>query len=62
MFFITAELGSNDSDWTLLPEEIQHLKDGIQSKQQEMDQRSQRVIDRILEISQVKIPMNFYPY
>lgn len=44
--------GGNDSFCTL-PGEIQNLRDGIQLKQQEIDKRYQRIIDQILEISQV---------
>lgn len=36
-----------------LPDEIQRLKDSVQVKQEEMGQQSQRIIDQILEISEV---------
>lgn len=51
----TAQLrGSEESDsFCTLPGEIQNLRDGIQTKQQEIDKLSQRIIDQILEISQV---------
>ena len=48
------ESKENDSFCTL-PGEIQNLRDGIQSKQQEIDKLSQQIIDQILEISQVNI-------
>ena len=51
----TAPLrGSDENDsFCTLPGEIQNLRDGIQSKQEEIDKLSQRIIDQILEISQV---------
>ena len=57
-FFIclsTAQLrGSEENDsFCTLPGEIRNLRDGIQSKQQEIDKQSQRIVDQIFEISQV---------
>ena len=53
----TAQLsGSVETDsFGILPDEIQTLKDGIQSKQREIDEQSQRIINQILEISLVNL-------
>lgn len=53
VYFITARPEENNSFCTL-PEDIQKLKDGIQSKQQQINQHFQRIIDQIFEISQVR--------
>jgi hypothetical protein len=55
IYLSTVQLrGSEKKDFICtLPDEIQSLKDGIQSKQQEIDQQSQRIVNQILEISQV---------
>ena len=55
LFFPTAQLrGSEENDsFCTLPGEIRNLRDGIQSKQQEIDKQSQRIVDQIFEISQV---------
>ncbi|KAF8817524.1 hypothetical protein BYT27DRAFT_7199055 [Phlegmacium glaucopus] len=47
--------GSEENDlYCTLPEKVRNLKDGIQSKQQEINQRSQRILDQMLEISQIR--------
>ena len=54
LFIITARPEENIPFCTL-PENIQKLKDGIQSKQQEINQHFQQIINQISEISQVNI-------
>jgi hypothetical protein len=65
MFIYTAQLRESEENdsFCSLPDEIQILRDGIQSKQQEIDKHYQQIIDQILEISQVnRKPVLYKPF
>lgn len=55
MCLFPAQLRGSEGNnsYCTLPNEVRNFKDGIQSKQQEINEQSQRILDQILEISQV---------